>query len=177
MKPEVLSLLTWKDIREIMKNSDVLYNELFFPTERDYYTYILERLKDTNIDERVERYIYLTRKAEQATGYKATRRKDYWSVLTRAFVSRQLWNEGMSYMDIARISKRNHATIMNQVRIIDDMLTWPKMYADELSKYNTFLNSLENAEQDGEQDASGHGCMVPGDVPGDRAADGTRSEG
>lgn len=146
MKPELLSLLNWKDIRTIIEASESF--PLRYPDERAYYNDILAKVRETNKDERVERYLYLTAKAEAATGAKATRRRDYFSVLTRSFVSRQLWREGMSYKEIARISGRNHATIMHQVKTLEDMAAFPKMYEKELEMYNKFIESIEHAEQE-----------------------------
>ena len=147
MNPEITNLLTWEDVKEIVNAADSIVPDITaYPDERKYYKDVLKRLRD-NLTEKQRHYLYLVGKAEGATGYKATRRRDYQSVLTRSFVSYRLWKEGMTYMDIGRLSGKAHATIMNQVRNIADMMTMPSAFKNEVALYCKFEESLEDGEE------------------------------
>lgn len=145
MKPEVLSLLNWEEVKEIVTAADEIEPEIAMNAdERSYYRAVLRRLIENNVDKKQRHYLYLIGMAENATGCKATRKRTYDSVLTRSFVSYRLWKEGMTYMEIGRLTGKDHSTIINQVRKVADMNKLPKMYARELEMYSNFENSLND---------------------------------
>ena len=149
MKPEVLSLLTWEEVKEIVIASDEMEPEIAMNAdEKSYYRAVLRKVIEKNIDKKQRHYLHLISKAEKATGCKATRKRTYDSMITRSFVSYRLWKEGMTYMEIGRLTGKDHATIINQVRKIADMTRLPKMYARELEMYANFENSLTNGDDE-----------------------------
>ena len=147
MNPNIISNLTWEDLKEIMNVVNEC-NSSTYASEKDYYRKILRILRMNNVDKHTERFLYLTEKAEEATGYKATRKRDYGSILTRSFVSYRLWKEGMTYLEIGKISEKCHATVINQVNKVKDMMSLPKMYDAELRMYAEFEDSLEDGKED-----------------------------
>ena len=149
MKPEVLSLLNWEEVKEIVTAADEIGPEIaMVADERSYYRAVLRKVMENNIDKKQRHYLYLIKKAEKATGCKATRKRTYDSVITRSFVSYRLWKEGMTYMEIGRITGKDHTTIINQVRKVADMNKLPKMYARELEMYSNFENSLNDGDDE-----------------------------
>jgi len=144
MKPEIINLLKWEDIRDVIGATGIF----LFDYDKEFYQGVLENLRRSSMSESKKRYLYLIEKAEQATGAKATRSKNYWSVLTRSFVSYRMWKEGMTFMDIGRICDRDHATIINQVRKVEDIIGMPKAFKDEYDLYVKFENMLEDGEEE-----------------------------
>ena len=147
MSPEITNILTWEDIKEIVNAADSIAQDITtYPGERRYYKDVLKKLRG-NLNEKQRHYLYLIGKAEEATGYKATRRRDYRSVLTRSFVSYRLWKEGMTYMEIGRLSEKNHSTVLNQIRNVSNMMTMQSAFKEEVGLYCKFEQSLEDGEE------------------------------
>ena len=91
-------------------------------------------------------YLYMLKIAEEATGLEATSRRTYGSVLVRSFVSYRLRQEGWSYGDIGDVAGKDHATIMHQVRKVEDMLSLPAVFKNENALYYKFERLLEDGE-------------------------------
>ena len=82
-----------------------------------------------------ERYNVVLQAAEEATGWKLSNTRTSENSTIRTFISYHMHNEGFSYESIGRVMHRNHSTITHLVRKMEDMLSLPEIYHDELDMY------------------------------------------
>lgn len=96
-----------------------------------------------------ERYKLLVRIAEDVWGYKLTRNKSYDDTRIRMFVSFRMKREGYPVSDIGKAMGRHHASIINQVRKMENVFDEPVFYAEEYAKYAMFEDIIN--KYDGER--------------------------
>ena len=82
-----------------------------------------------------ERYNVVLQAAEEATGWKLSNTRTSENSTIRTFISYHMHNEGFSYESIGRVMHRNHSIITHLVRKMEDMLSLPEIYHDELDMY------------------------------------------
>lgn len=145
MSPELLSLLTWKDIEDIIDAADGLmdkYGEDIrsmandFPNKETFYEAVLQRLNGRTPCG--ERYASLLPAAEAATGTRLTERRSNDNTLVRVFLAYRLSEEGYGLSEIGRAMGRNHSTISHLIKRFRDMLLLPIVYKEEIALYKRF---------------------------------------
>lgn len=152
MNTNILSLITWDDLRELMDKSEEVYGEhLFedgFTMGEDFYREILARLrKEYNCNPpSVERYDFLVRAAESATGWELTEERNTVNTIIRCFVAQRMRVEGYSYGEIAHLMNRDHSSVIYLVRKMGGMLSVPASYKKEMAMFREFerLCATEN---------------------------------
>jgi len=118
---------------------------LFFNKQRD----ILERFKDgqkvtvtiiPDNDEPTieERYAVVLEAAEKVFDRRLTNTRDRVNLLIRSFVAHKLRGEGYSNGEIGRRMNRNHSSVTNMGKKMEDMLSVPEAYKSEVAKYKEF---------------------------------------
>ena len=122
---------------------------LFFNKQRD----ILERFKDGqkvtvtivpdgNEPTVVERYPVLLEAAEKVFGRKLTNTSERDNILIRTFISYKLRKEGYSNGEIGRRMGRDHSSVTQMGKKMEDMLSVPEAYKYEVEKYREFESEL-----------------------------------
>lgn len=89
-----------------------------------------------------ERYDVVLQAAEEATGWKLSNSRTAENSTIRAFVSYHMHNEGFSYESIGRVMHRNHSTITHLVRKMEDMISLPDVYREEMGMYEKMCEML-----------------------------------
>ena len=153
MKKKLLQALTWMDIVEIVEASNDLFDaEIYqqrnpnetYPDTESFYKGVLQRLRKSNdcpppIE---ERYPVVLDAAEQATGWKLSDLRTSENTLIRLFVAHRLHNEGYSYSQIGRQMKRDHSSITHMYKRVEEMMSVPFAFKEELKLYEKFNELL-----------------------------------
>ena len=153
MNTEVLSIITWEDLEEFFKETNMVMIERsimqdfyppFFETREQTFSEVLRRLREKYqcITPLQERYAKVLRAAETAVGKKLSKERGTGNTTIRCFVSYQLHQEGYSYHAIGRAMRRDHSTITHHCRVMEDMLSVPEAYKGEMAAYYIFLELL-----------------------------------
>ena len=149
MNAKILSLLTWEDIREIIDTGDGLLSgtemdRINYPTPGDFYKDIILRLRAKYQCKPLceERYLFLVKKAEEATGSKLGKSRDKWNSFLRKMVAHRLVREGYGVCEIGRAMGKDHSSVSCMAKRMDDLLYFPRVYAEENGLYAAFLNAV-----------------------------------
>lgn len=154
MMRDLLKQMTWEDIGEILQlridveqefhNRNYSEIESWATQSNPIEKEVLRRLRDKYdaIPNPSERFAEIKEAAERATGTRLGKSRERWNMLVRCFISRQMRREGYSLSEIGKAMGRDHASIVNQTRKLEWMLSHPKAYMDEADKYERFLNEL-----------------------------------
>lgn len=89
-----------------------------------------------------ERYNVVLQAAEEATGWTLSGSRTTENSTIRTFISYHMHNEGFSYESIGRVMHRNHSTITHLVRKMEDMLSLPGVFQNELAMYSKMCELL-----------------------------------
>ena len=89
-----------------------------------------------------ERYGVVLQAAEEATGWKLSNNRTAENSTIRAFISYYMHNEGFSYESIGRVMHRNHSTITHLFRKMEDMISLPEVYKEEMGMYEKMCDLL-----------------------------------
>ena len=90
-----------------------------------------------------DRCSLLVSKAEVATGHELDASKTYGSTLIRRFVSTRLRKEGYGWSEIGRLIGRDHATVIKQVSVMNDILSLPQANKQVCSQFKTFNDLVD----------------------------------
>lgn len=144
MNTEILRLLTWEDVLEIVNEIESVFDEGDEETTKSpeaYYNRVLKRLREKNkvllpLDERYRTVLFA---AERATGYNLTSTREAVNSLIRSIVAYQLVKEGYHYSEIGKVMQRNHSTISHYIKKVKNMLSVPNSYKREMDIFNEFV--------------------------------------
>lgn len=143
MRQELLKLLTWEDVKEIV--GVALSTPFDEPTPEDecYKEFLRILLKNNECPPSIGlRFPVVMSAAEQATGRKLSGERSKENTTFRAFVAYKLREEGYTYSDIGKMLQRDHSTVMHLCNIMRDMLSVPMAYQDEMKMYREFERLL-----------------------------------
>ena len=144
MTPNILSLMTWEDLREISDKIEEVYGEHLFEDgflmDETFYREILAILrKEYNCKSpSAERYEFLLHAAESATGWELTDERNAVNTIIRCFVAHRMRVEGYTFGEIAHLMNRDHSSIIYLVRKMGGMLSVPSSYKKELAMFQEF---------------------------------------
>ena len=113
-------------------------------TVRDLEGQLREELnKQRSLDEiAAERYELIVSAAEEATGWKLSTTRCAESSTIRTFVAYKMRSEGFSYERIGKVMHRNHSTVAHLIKKMEDMLSVPNAYREELGMFNRMVEML-----------------------------------
>lgn len=142
MRYELLKCLSWQDVKEIVDTADEM------GTGRDggqmYYNEVLALIRSRN-DCSVpvgERYEDLVKIAEKVVGVRLGKSKERDNTIIRMLVAHRLSKEGYGRTETGRAMGRDHASVLNLIRRMDDALSLPRVYRRENELYRLFLQSV-----------------------------------
>ena len=134
MRQGLLKILTTDDIEEIICTARELCDNSVRPTSQNILSHLINESKcHPSI---VERFPFVLACAELAVGQPLADSRDKNNTNIRSLVAFQLHMEGYSYTDIGRMMKRDHSTVIHLVRKMEDMLSLPQAYKQEINMYN-----------------------------------------
>ena len=140
MRQGLLNILTTNDVQEILYAGELIRNQCGTPTAESILHLLLDENKcRPSIG---ERFPFVLSCAELAVGQPLADVRDKNNTNIRSFVSFQLHMEGYSYTDIGRMMRRDHSTVIHLVRKMEDMLSLPQAYKQEINMYNKMLELL-----------------------------------
>lgn len=152
MNPNILSLMTWEDLKEISDKIEEVYGERLFEDgfmmDEYFYREVLANLrKEHNCKPpSVERYDFLIHAAESATGWELTEERNAVNTIIRCFVAHRMRVEGYTFGEIAHLMNRDHSSIIYLVRKMVGMLSVPSSYKKELSMFREFNRLCATAD-------------------------------
>jgi hypothetical protein len=77
-----------------------------------------------------------------------TKHKDHNLVMGRRMITYQMRNDGLSFAEIGRFLKRDHASIRGSYLNMLNVFEYPKMYELEMSYWTLFQQKLKEKEDD-----------------------------
>lgn len=89
-----------------------------------------------------ERYAILLETAEKVFGRKLSNSLERENILIRTFISYKLRAEGYSNGEIGRRMNRDHSSVTQMGKKMEDMLSIPEAYKYEVGKYREFERAL-----------------------------------
>lgn len=143
-------VLTWQKVRDLVKLADDMIHNAQYQSEEDYYKAVLEQFAGASDrpgrkEKMAERYAAVLSAAEQAVGQKMIHgSRDAASVTIRRFISYFLRSDGWTLEAIGGCLGLNHSTVSHYIRVMDDCLSQPVFYADEIRMYVRFVELLRN---------------------------------
>ena len=107
---------------------------------------LMDSMMDGYMDEE-DRYSMLVSKAEVATGHELTAKRNAENTLIRRFVATRLRKEGFQFVKIGYLMNRDHSSVMALVNGMQDILSLPNAYKEEISQYNLFNKLVEEFDK------------------------------
>lgn len=142
MRENVLTILTWDEVREILDTCEALSCEFNAPTYKgeEYCREVLSRLRKKNdaIPPIDERYQQVLSAAQTATGRILANTRSRSDTLIRMFVAHRLHEEGYSFSRIGRMMHRDHSTAVHLCKTMNEMLSVSYAYKEEMEMYERF---------------------------------------
>lgn len=142
MRENVLTILTWDEVREILDTCEALSCEFNAPTYKgeEYCREVLSRLRKKHkcLPPIGERYDIVLAAAQVAVGRQITAERSAENTLIRSLVAFRLHNDGYSYHEIGGYMHRDHSTVTHLYFKMRDMLSVPEAYKYEMKIYDKF---------------------------------------
>ena len=149
MQVELLSKLTWQDVKEIcdtfyqVNNDEVIseenYSEVIVRLNKQYKT--LPACKD--------RYKEILPIAERIVGEKNRRERTFELTVLRCMLASKLKEEGYTLTNIAKEMGYDHSTIVFYFKKKDDFFSLPLMYEREVTWFKAFDEALKDENYGG----------------------------
>ena len=156
MDNKLLNRLTKQDIGEIRQTMFDLNKEIretgTIPDDEMYCTSVLRQLKKNTSGYKPlckDRYKVLLELAEKVTEHHHQENRQFTNVLIRCLVSTRLREEGYTLSEIGRAMNKHHSTVVFYTEKMNDMLSLPLMYANEVRIRSLFNYEIE--EHDGQE--------------------------
>ena len=142
MDKNILALLTWEDIKEIVTTADAIASEdpnehpELMASEMDYYRGVLKTLWG---DEKHYTPVGdLLAAAEVVADHMIDESRSSANAFIRKMVAHRMMSEGFGSSDIGRAMGKSHATVIYLSKCMNDMLSLPVFYRHEVTLYKEF---------------------------------------
>ena len=138
MRPDLLRLMTWADIDEIVTEYSAVGESE--QSDENYCCEVLRRLRVKNslLPPVSDRFATVLAAAQVATGWLLTSTRERGNTRIRSFVAFKLHSEGYSYSEIGKLIGRDHSTVTYLDNKVKDMLSVPGAYKNEIVLYRKF---------------------------------------
>lgn len=121
-----------------------------FPQETRRYIInaaLLDLDRDLSKPNGPDRYAILKSIAEKATGHILTDSRSRENTEVRMLIAAEMRSEEFTLEEIGLWMGKDHSTVMHYCVLLEDAKRYPKMYAELLTKRNTFIKELREYDK------------------------------
>lgn len=121
-----------------------------FPQETRRYIInaaLLDLDRDLSKPNGPDRYAILKSIAEKATGHILTDSRSRENTEVRMLIASEMRSEEFTLEEIGLWMGKDHSTVMHYCVLLEDAKRYPKMYAELLTKRNTFIKELREYDK------------------------------
>lgn len=121
-----------------------------FPQETRRYIInaaLLDLDRDLSKPNGPDRYAILKSIAEKATGHILTDSRSRENTEVRMLIASEMRSEEFTLEEIGLWMGKDHSTVMHYCVLLEDAKRFPKMYAELLTKRNTFIKELREYDK------------------------------
>lgn len=108
---------------------------------------ILDLDRDLSKPNGPDRYAILKSIAEKATGHILTDSRSRENTEVRMLIASEMRSEEFTLEEIGLWMGKDHSTVMHYCVLLEDAKRYPKMYAELLTKRNTFIKELREYDK------------------------------
>jgi chromosomal replication initiation ATPase DnaA len=131
---------------------DILQEALALPPNRR--ANLIAEIRNSIEQERIQRYETVKSIVESVVCHKITDSRKRMNVRCRMFICYIMRKDGYTLEEIGKLMKKNHVTVLYSIRRMEDMLSLPRLYKEEIEQ----LKQIEELVYETEIQETDAGC-------------------